>query len=632
MKLIGWRGVAVGIVASWIPIPLTKWLAQNQRKVQFALTEQRDQSSKLLSDALSAIRQLKLTATETIFRGRIAEYRRRELGLMWSDSLWMCAMVFVANISPDILTGIPVYMYAVTNKGMSAPVAFTCIDLFLQLQSELSTLPLQLTYVSEAWTSMKRVDSYFREPEIGERRNVEAVSIALKDASITWLGDEDEKPFTLQHISTEFPDGEVSVITGETGSGKSLLLASLAGEAQVISGSVRGPQKTDVDHEEDVSDEDWICRNHFAVVTQTPWIENGTIKANIVFGLPFREARYRDALSCCALNEDISGMDKGDMTIVGPKGAALSGGQRCRVALARAMYSRSGVVLLDDVLSAVDAEIRSWLVDNALSGKLAKGRTIILATHYASQCEKNAAHLVHLEGGTIKYQRKLGNYNKANTETPVVVATKPDVENDTIRAVENKAVKEDEKNDIPPVSEALNKEPTGKRTAWYPYVAFFRASGGVSTWSAVTLVCIIDQAVEFGKSWWLKEWTSQDFADASNIHGLSYYGGRYMVFSTARCLVTVVKCMCFYVVGSKASTALFERMSEGVFGSPLQWLEKTSHGEIAMRFNSDTNAVDQRLPHDIGYMMNMAYNTAFILFTGYDRHSTLLAHFTDGYF
>jgi ABC-type multidrug transport system fused ATPase/permease subunit len=143
---------------------------------------------------------------------------------------------------------------------------------------------------------------------------------------------DDEDRFILRDISLEFPNGELSVISGPTGSGKSLLLAAILGEAEVLSGNIRVPRPPPIHERFDskATAANWILPTAIAFVSQTPWIENATIKDNILFGLPFDPKRYKKVTSACALTKDLAMFEDGDMTEVGAQGISLSGGQKWR--------------------------------------------------------------------------------------------------------------------------------------------------------------------------------------------------------------------------------------------------------------------------------------------------------------
>jgi ABC-type sulfate/molybdate transport systems ATPase subunit len=138
-------------------------------------------------------------------------------------------------------------------------------------------------------------------------------------------------------------------------------------------------------------------------VAQIPWIENATIRSNIIFGLPDDPARYRSVLEACALEKDLEALTDGDMTEVGANGINLSGGQRWRVTFARALYSRAGILILDDIFSAVDAHVGRHIFKEGLTGDLAQGRTRILVTHHVAMCLPRTKYAVLLGDGTVEH-------------------------------------------------------------------------------------------------------------------------------------------------------------------------------------------------------------------------------------
>jgi ABC-type multidrug transport system fused ATPase/permease subunit len=215
-----------------------------------------------------------------------------------------------------------------------------------------------------------------------------------------------ENRFVLRDLNLEFPNHRLSVISGPTGSGKSLLLASILGEVDVLEGNITVPRPPPLDQRFDskASAADWIIPSCVAFVAQTPWIENMSIKDNILFGLPYDETRYNKVLEACALAKDLTLFDDGDLTEVGAQGISLSGGQKWRLTLARAFYSRAGILILDDVFSALDAHVGKHIYDHALMGELAEGRTRILATHHVSLTLARADYAVCLSAnGTLEH-------------------------------------------------------------------------------------------------------------------------------------------------------------------------------------------------------------------------------------
>ena len=229
--------------------------------------------------------------------------------------------------------------------------------------------------------------------------------LTLDNISCNW--NEQTGRETLKNISLNVRGGQLVVITGPVGSGKSSLLMAILGELPIVSGQMSSSNK-------------------IAYVSQTPWVFSGTVRENIVFGREFKDEKYLKALQVCNLLEDIGHFAKGDLTRIGERGVSLSGGQRARVSLARAVYSEADVYLLDDPLSAVDAKVGKHLFDKCICGVLAS-RLCVLTTHQL-QYLKMAKHIVVLREGSVVEQ---GSYDELRSHDESSKFAQPDDEAST---------------------------------------------------------------------------------------------------------------------------------------------------------------------------------------------------------
>ena len=259
----------------------------------------------------------------------------------------------------------------------------------------------------DAWVSANRIETYLNGPEI-KPITEDGPDVAFEGASIAWPVDDDEsgeERFVLRDISVTFPKGELSVISGETGAGKSLILSAIIGEADLLKGKIFAPTAPSVleRHDHKANRGNWIIPSLKAYVAQTPWIENASLRDNILSGLPLDEERYSATIEACALRKDLEMLTDGDMTELGTNGINLSGGQKWRVTLARAIYSRAGILVLDDVFSAVDAHVGRHILEKCLSGSLCRGRTRILVTHHVGLCRSKAKFLIELGDAGVQH-------------------------------------------------------------------------------------------------------------------------------------------------------------------------------------------------------------------------------------
>ena len=405
--LIGWKSLLVGLVTFGLSVPFNIFVSKRYNKAQGDLMKLRDQKMAVVTEALQGIRQIKFSALERQWQAKIAVKRNYELEVLWQIWVYDIGLISLWIFGPVMLSAASLTAYTLLHGQLSPSIAFTTIAIFAQIEGQLAILPELTTDALDAWVSINRIEKYLEAPEKVDC-TVPSDAVSFENASIAWPSDSQEADadrFILRDINLRFPNKELSVISGKTGSGKSLLLAAILGEVDKISGSIKvpkGPSLQDrYDHK--ATRGNWIIDSAIAFVAQIPWIENASIKDNILFGLPFDAGRYRSVLSACALEKDLEMLPDGELTDIGANGINLSGGQRWRVSFARALYSRAGILILDDIFSALDAHVGRHLFEEALTGELGVGRTRILVTHHVGLCLPKTKYSVSLGEGTVEY-------------------------------------------------------------------------------------------------------------------------------------------------------------------------------------------------------------------------------------
>jgi ABC-type multidrug transport system fused ATPase/permease subunit len=405
-------------------------------------------------------------------------------------------------------------VYAYENGGLSPSVAFTAIGVFSNLEVTLAVIPELTTDLIDAKVSVDRIEKYLTAPEISPNTN-DSQNISFEDASIAWPSDEEKEDgddrYVLRNVNISFPGNELSVVSGKTGTGKSLLLAAILGEVDVLSGKINVPQRPTQDSHDHLANKDnWIIPSSIAFVAQIPWIENASIKDNILFGLPLDEERYDKVIEVCALKKDLEMLTDGGSTEIGANGINLSGGQRWRVTFARALYSRAGILILDDIFSAVDAHVGRYIYEKGLTGELGVGRTRILVTHHVSLCRPRTKYVVELGDGTVENAGLVEDLEETGAMQKIITHEESASE---IREDEDPTAVNSEESSQAEIGESLKKIDSKRAVKKFVqdetrekghvksriYLDYMKASGGWPFWTVAVAAYVVLQMLITGR-------------------------------------------------------------------------------------------------------------------------------------
>ncbi|KAG5347863.1 SUR protein, partial [Acromyrmex charruanus] len=429
---LGISAIIAVICCILIVTPMQLFLGKQMSENSKSIAEKSDTRLRLLNEILQGIRLIKLCAWENLFKDRIYRTRDEELKLLKKDSIYWALINFLTHAFCVLVTLFTFGIYFwLEERNLDAGNVFASLALFSQLTVPLFIFPVIIPIIINAMISTTRLEEFFQLPEIvnilpesndyksttdilsktnsyidndteainsvttfGSLDNIEedkedSRSSILRefdlpiDSSIDTVFEKDPEvseyvlqvtPSTFTWGSDEnmlmidalnFPRGQLTIITGKTGSGKTSLLLAFLGEIQKTSGSM-----------------EWTKGLKIAYVAQQPWLQNATLRDNILFGSTYRSQRYRNVLHACALQPDVDILPGRDLTRIGERGINLSGGQKQRVTIARALYSDADVVLLDNPLSALDQHVSQQIFDYGIKKLLLRnGRTVIMITH-----------------------------------------------------------------------------------------------------------------------------------------------------------------------------------------------------------------------------------------------------------
>jgi ABC-type multidrug transport system fused ATPase/permease subunit len=662
-NLVGWSMMA-GIVVMLVMMPAQGWVARIMKNLQKDQMKNKDARSRLINEIITNMKSIKLYAWGAAFMNKLNYVRNeQELKNLRRIGATQAFANFTWNTAPFFVSCSTFTVFVLTqDRPLTTDIIFPALALFNLLTFPLAVLPMVITSIVEASVAIGRLTDFLTAEELQPEsviigpapQQMGEETILIRDGTFSWNRHESKE--VLKDIDFTAYKGELSCVVGRVGSGKSSFLQSILGDLWKIKGSAE-------------------VRGTVAYASQQTWILNATVKENIVFGYKYDSEFYEKTIKACALLDDFAQLPDGDETVVGERGISLSGGQKARVSLARSVYARADIYLLDDVLSAVDSHVGRHIIDNVLGPRgLLSTKTRILATN-SIPVLKQASFITMLKEGEIAEK---GTYSQLIAKKGLVAdllrtaghdsnnasgsSSPPSSETSTVIEGEasfsqNKEEVEEALEGVPEMEPIKSAQATGKKprsgsmaTLRRASTASFRGPRGKLTdeelagtsrtkqtkefveqgkvkWSVYgeyakenNLVAVgiylfallASQSASIGGSVWLKEWSEHNEKSGFN-DSIGKYIGIYFAFGIGSSLLTVGQTLILWIFCSiEASRKLHERMANAIFRSPMSFFDTTPAGRILNRFSSDIYRVDEVLAR----VFNMLFvNVARSFFT-----------------
>uniref|UniRef100_A0A8C1YWY8 Multidrug resistance-associated protein 1 n=1 Tax=Cyprinus carpio TaxID=7962 RepID=A0A8C1YWY8_CYPCA len=624
--------VLAGIAVMVLMVPLNAVIAMKTKTYQVAQMKSKDNRIKLMNEVLNGIKVLKLYAWELAFKDKVSAIRESELRVLKktaylgavSTFTWVCAPFLVA------LSTFAVYVLVDEHNILDAQKAFVSLALFNILRFPLNMLPMVISSMVQASVSMKRLRVFLSHEELDED-NVERPAISSCESSdsqaVKICNKTNVVSLSLFRINVCIPEGALVAVVGHVGSGKSSLLSALLGEMQKQEGYVS-------------------IKGSVAYVPQQAWIQNATLKDNILFGRDAKDSWYQKVVEACALLPDLEILPGGDSTEIGEKGVNLSGGQKQRVSVARAVYCSCAVYLLDDPLSAVDAHVGKHIFEKVIGPQgLLQGRTRVLVTHGLSFLPQVDLILVMVDGEITEmgsYTELLGRqgafaeflHTYTNTEqeeveesvageagllrsellsyTCSISVSRRQSLNSLNTTGTGKTPQKTEPNDVAASKKTksadaarlteADKANTG-RVKLSVFWEYMKAIGlPLSIFSVFLFFC--HHLSSLGSNYWLSLWTDDPVINNTQPNRemrLGVYGA--LGISQVFCYSVAVS-----VGGILASRYLHQTMLYNVLRSPMSFFERTPSGNLVNRFAKETDTIDSVIPSIIKMFMGSMFN------------------------
>ncbi|KAK3753079.1 hypothetical protein QZH41_019291, partial [Actinostola sp. cb2023] len=607
--LVGWQSLS-GTFFILVPLAITAVMAKQFTKLRRAQALLTDKRLNTVHEIISGIRAVKAFAWEENYTNMVKTVRREEARFVFLKSLFYAINTTLTMSADAITTLIAITTMIYSGVQLFSSQIFTLTTIFADLNLVMNyNVDYGFRIVQEAMISLERIEQFLYGRELwhltdDDTQTTEIISdnnsqeqnthntdkyVILVNLSAAWNNDE---PNILHNISIQATHNELTIITGPVGSAKTSLLMAIQGEIPLSTGtlSVQGKK---------------------AYVSQIPWIFSGSIRDNIVFGKTYDEVRYQRILDVCELQEDIKRFPKGDLSMIGQRGIMLSGGQRARVSLARAVYSDADIFLLDDPLSAVDAKVGQRIFDKCICGELS-GRLRVLVTHQL-QYLHGANCIVVMKDGYVDFQGSYKELKDSDTmqldvSTEEVIKGKDAIDDDeVVEPNEQQNVCNEEANDFTEVEE----DRTVGHVSWQVYWSFFRASSHSIALLLFIIFYLFVQAFLYSPNLLQSRLAHMSHNQQASPITIGTYVGLVM---GAMVLCGIRDFLAYYLT-IRSSINLHTRMTESVIKSPVLFFDTNPLGRIMNRFSSDTGNLDDNLPRriDCALAFSMkAFGAAFV--------------------
>uniref|UniRef100_A0A8D1ZP89 Multidrug resistance-associated protein 1 n=1 Tax=Sus scrofa TaxID=9823 RepID=A0A8D1ZP89_PIG len=635
--------VLAGVAVMIFMVPLNAVMAMKTKTYQVAHMKSKDNRIKLMNEILNGIKVLKLYAWELAFKEKVLAIRQEELKVLKKSAYlaavgtftWVCTPFLVA------LCTFAVYVTIDKNNILDAQKAFVSLALFNILRFPLNILPMVISSIVQASVSLKRLRIFLSheelEPDSIQRLPIKDAgttnSITVKNATFSWARSD---PPTLHGITFSIPEGSLVAVVGQVGCGKSSLLSALLAEMDKVEGHV-------------------AIKGSVAYVPQQAWIQNVSLRENILFGRQLQERYYKAVIEACALLPDLEILPSGDRTEIGEKGVNLSGGQKQRVSLARAVYCNSDIYLFDDPLSAVDAHVGKHIFENVVGPKgMLKNKTRLLVTHGLSYLPQVDVIIV-MSGGKIS---EMGSYQELLARdgafaeflrTYASAEQEQGEPEDGLGGISSPGKEAKQMENGVLVTEAAGKhlqrqfsssssysgdvgrhhtstaelQKPGAQTedTWKlmeadkaqtgqvklsVYWDYMKAIGLFISFLSIFLF-LCNHVAALVSNYWLSLWTDDPIVNGTQEHTkvrLSVYGA----LGISQGVTVFAYSMAVSIGGIFASRRLHLDLLHNILRSPMSFFERTPSGNLVNRFSKELDTVDSMIPQVIKMFMGSLFN------------------------
>lgn len=645
---VGWAGL-LGIGTVFIVVPIQGYTGKLSAIYRKATAMKTDERVRLMDEILSGIQVIKMYAWEKPFAKLIRFARKAELKIITKSSyvrgLYMTFNLFTTRLSlfATLLT------VALMDQPITASKVFVIMSYLNIVSQTMSQMFVRgISEVAELIVAIKRLEEFMLNEEFQSltepQNNNEYITnkhlLSLQKLTVKWNAKLSDN--ALENITIGINRGELLGIIGPVGSGKSSLLQTVLGELELVSGKIE-------------------VNGTLSYASQEAWVFAATVRQNILFGSEYDKKRYQDVVKACALEKDFEQFPEGDLTIVGDRGASLSGGQKARINLARAIYREADIYLLDDPLSAVDIHVAKHLYDLCINGYL-YNKTRVLVTHQVHLL-KDADHILILNNGHIENEGTFKSLSESDNLYAKLLTSEPDITEEekqkmvelsridrkmSVKSIKSLAsalselsipeailAEQDEDSEQEEEHEIklkdLQEESSKGKVKGNLMVNYLFAGGNAIFVFTVLLLYILAQVAAMGTDYFVTFWTKVEDYKTAHPQAAAFTSGNaslntsdevsvvteppfpldalnwerdlfLYVYGTLVISVFVfalLRSLLFYKLAMISSQKLHDSIFYSVINASMRFFDTNPGGRILNRFSKDIGSVDELLPKAI---------------------------------
>lgn len=616
---LGFVGL-ISVVILLLFIPLESFVADKSRTNKKAVSKLSDSRMSLIYELIDGIKTLKLTGLRDIIQNRISKVRNDELSRAWKGRMLDASNLVISRFVPVIVIALTFGLYLISPEStLDAPTVFATLSLINIMARPINVIPKCISLLSGCLVSLKRIEDVLRLSEISDISELQScqnnytstASVQLTNVTVVRQKTDGTCTTPLHNINCLLHGTRLVMVVGDNGSGKTTFLHAILKEAPL------SPESHVTISE--ITNGRTNYNPRIAYVGHDAWILRDTVRKNIVIGdLDFisqgfvDESRYQHVIRLCCLDEDIQRWPNGDLTVVGEKGVTISGGQKARVSLARAIYSRAPILILDSPLAGLDKEVARQVFFEAIK-KTAETRLVIMATHRLDLLSYSD-YIIVLQNGSIIFDGTYQDMNiSAATQNALVQIKNHHIESEVVGTTGNIAIERGRtgmisffisignlksQKAVPGEYEQLLVASgvdtgTSGETLWQLFLEYCRACGIFGSFLGILL-----SFTSYGLSAW-SDWMLSYLADSPTRQAQNHFFQLFLFFSFLVLLNNISRYALMAYSGITGSKQLHNALTSSIISAPLLFFDAIPSGRIISRFSSDMDTIDNDIPSSL---------------------------------